>query len=121
MLTEEQISRLAQKLNDRINLPIVGEGLELMLFKKIVRQMDKKIHDILPDELYQLINLLGQGFAEEEDLEETKARLVHALNNLFDIPFIKEEREQEIIVFFINIIVEALRRNKTMDEVLEHT
>lgn len=118
MFTEEQISKIAEKLNKKINLPVTGEKLELMIFKKVVREIGKKLGEILPDELLMLINQPQPALKPDANLEEIKSRISEKINERFNIPIIGEKVEIEVIKIVVDLVVECLRSQHTLNEIL---
>lgn len=119
MFTEEQISKIAEKLNRKIHLPVAGEKLEALIFKKIVREIGKKLGEILPDEFLMLINQPEPALTPDADLEEIKARTTEKINERFNIPIIGEKAEIEIIKIVVDLLVECLRSKQTLNEMLD--
>ena len=107
MLTDEQLNALAQKINAAINIPILGEKAELVVFAKIIKLIDVKLYELLPNEYYELINSVNDGISEEEAAMMTQ-RLSKLLNEKINIPFISEQKEEKLISLVIGYIVGAM-------------
>lgn len=107
MLTDEQVNAIAQKVNEAVNLPLLNENAEFKVFAKIVRLIDRKIYEILPNEYYELINDSSNGISEEE-AAKMEERLTTLLNEKVDIPFINEKKEQILIGIVVGQIVRAM-------------
>ncbi len=107
MLTDEQVNAIAQMVNNAVNLPLLGEKAEFVVFAKIVRMLDKKLYEVLPNEYYELINDASNGISEEE-AAKMEERLTNLLNEKVNIPFISERKEAILIGIVIGQVVRAM-------------
>jgi hypothetical protein len=107
MLTDEQLNALAQKINAAINIPILGEKAEFVVFAKIIKLIDIKMYELLLNECYELINSVNDGISEA-DAELMTTRLSKLLNETINIPFISEEKEEKLIGLVLGYIVGAM-------------
>jgi len=107
MLTDAEVNALAQKVNAAINLPILKEEKEFIIFAKIIKWIDRKLYEILPNEYYELINDATDGISKEEAvaLEE---RLTPIINDAVNIPIISEKQEEKLISLVLGIIINAM-------------
>jgi hypothetical protein len=110
MLTDEQILGIVDKVNKKINIPVIGEDLERTVFYKMVKLIDMKLYEVLPNEYYELINNLESGISDEEAKLMVK-RLSKVLNRHINIPIIGEKMEGKLIRRVLKIIVGAMRKN----------
>jgi hypothetical protein len=108
MLSDEQLNALAQKLNEKFNIPILGEKIELIVFAKIIRLIDAKLYELLPNEYYSLVNSVSDGISDE-DAALLSARLGKLLNEKINVPFLSEEIEGKLIGFVLDQIVNAMK------------
>ena len=107
MLSDEQVNAIAQMVNNAVNLPLLGERAEFVVFAKIVRVLDRKLYELLPNEYYELINDASNGISEEE-AAKMEDRLTKLLNEKVNIPFISERKEEMLIGIVIGQIVRAM-------------
>ena len=110
MLTDAQVMSIASKLNTKINLPVIGEDKEQVVFCKIVKLIDSKLYEILPNEYYQLIASLESGITDDE-AELMNKRLTKLLNSKINIPILSEKKEAKLIKRVLGIIINAMRKN----------
>ena len=116
MLTKEQIEVLVGKVNDKVNLPVLGEKSEAFLFrfatKKILRVLKKE----LPEEIQGFIDNTADGFVEggENDVNEVKKYLVEFLNEKVNVPIIGERAEKELIAEVIDLIFDAMKKGNKL-------
>jgi hypothetical protein len=116
MLSDAQVNSLAQQANKAINLPFLKEDKELIVFAKVVRLVDKKLYQVLPNEYYELIKDATNGISKEEAviIEE---RLTPLINDAINIPVLSEKQEQKLISFILGIIVNAMVKGFKLEEV----
>ena len=107
MLTDAQVNALAQKVNEAINLPILGEKAEFKVFAKIIKLIDRKLYELLPNEYYSLINDATNGISEDEAIR-LEDRLTKVLNDHINIPFISEAKEEMLIRLVVGQLVRAM-------------
>ncbi len=114
MLNDEQINAIAQKANDAINIPIIGEKLELIIFAKIVKFVDMKLYEVLPNEYYALIHNAHDGI-DAEDAAMLELRLGTLINDKVNIPFISEKKEKELIDLILGMIIKGLVKGAKLE------
>lgn len=115
MLTDGQVAALAEKLNNEINFPIIGENLEELLLAKIIRRIDRKVYQLLPNEYYSLVKKSSDGISDE-DAENIEARMTPLINEKVNLPFLSEEMEEKLIGFVLNSLINAMRKNLKLEE-----
>jgi hypothetical protein len=115
MLTDAEVLAIASKLNRVVNVPLLKEASELVVFSKIVRRIDRALYKALPNEYYELVRNVSDGIspAEAQVLEE---RLTPAINKVVDIPFLTERMEAKLIGFVVGIIVNAMVKGFRLEE-----
>lgn len=113
MLTENELESIATQLNGVINLPVIGEAKEQVILVKLVKSIDRFIYQRVPNEIYELVRNSSDGVSDEEArlIEE---RLASGLNNNINIPYLTERMEQRAFEFVIGVIVNALRKNRSL-------
>jgi hypothetical protein len=115
MLTNAQVSALARKVNDEVNLPFVGEAKELIVFTKLVRWIDRTLYQHLPNEYYELVHDAHDGISREE-AARIEERLTPLINKVIDIPIVPEVVESKIIGFVLGLIVNAMVKGLKLEE-----
>ncbi len=109
-MTETEVRNLAEKLNDKIDIPFFSEKKEGKILIKIVLKVDTFLYDNLPNEFYDLVRCLDDGIDDDEAKRLVK-RLAHLANNKIDIPYIRENFEYIAIRFVIGVMINAARKN----------
>ena len=116
MLSEAQIQLLAEKANKKVNLPIVGEKFENKILIFGLRKIDKALEEELPEDFSQLLDDVSDGLepGSDADLDLIKGHLVTFLNKKIDIPILGEKAEKELFEVAIDIIVDAMQKDKAL-------
>lgn len=107
MVSEAFKRGLAQKLNDFVDLPVLGEEQEQMVAEKLVELCLGSFEQIVPsnealDSMAQEEG--GRGAGEPSMQQSLQARIVKQINGMINVPFADEEQEAKIL----NMIVDAL-------------
>jgi len=108
-MTQKEIKDLAERLNEKINVPIINETTEEKILIKIVLKIDGFLYNNLPNELYDLVRSLDKGIDDNEAKRLIK-RLSKLANKHIDIPYIPEQMEYIAIRFVIGVIINAARK-----------
>lgn len=116
MLTQAEAEAIATKLNHAINLPILGEEKEQIVFCKIVKKIDEFPYSVLPNEIYELIWILDGGI-DPSEATIIENNLAEIATKYVDIPIVPKAMEETIFRIVIGTIVRALMKGKTIDTV----
>lgn len=108
-MTDEEIKDLAQRLNDKINVPIISETGEEKILIKIVMKIDRFLYDNLPNEFYDLVRSSDKGI-DDDEAKRLIVRLSKLANQHIDIPYIPEQMEYIAIRYILSIIINAARK-----------
>ena len=116
MLSQAQINYIADKLNKKIDIPIVGERFEKKLIVKGLNKINEELEDHLPPDWADLLDDISDGIepGSPADLESIKKNLVEFLNKKINIPIIGEKAEAKLFAAAIEIIFEALQKGKKL-------
>jgi hypothetical protein len=114
-MTEKEIKELAERLNRKVNIPLIGETTEEKILIKVVLKVDAFLYDHLPNEIYDLVRSLDKGI---DDNEATRLinRLSVLANEEISIPYIPESAEYVAIKFVIGVIINAARKQWNFDK-----
>lgn len=113
MLTKDEVEIIASKLNEEINIPILGDRSEKKILIKIVRKIDRFLYKNLPNEIYGLVRLVEDGITDEEEVI-LRNRLPDLINEHVNLPFLNESTERKIFEFVLNIIIDALKKDHSI-------
>jgi len=117
-MSEQEIKDLAERLNKKINVPLIRETKEEKILIKIVIKIDRVLYETLPNELYDLVRSLDRGIDDDEAKRLIK-RLSRLANKHIDIPYIPEALEYVAIRFVIAIIIKSARKEFDFDKAKE--
>jgi hypothetical protein len=115
-LTTEEIKDLAQRLNRKINVPVINETREEKILIKIILKIDNFLYDHLPNEFYDLVRSTDHGIDKKEAKRLVK-RLTRCANAKIDIPYLPEQIEHFVFRFVIGIIVKSSMKTLNLDKV----
>jgi hypothetical protein len=108
-MTQEEILDLAVRLNEKVDVPLIGDTTEEKILVKVVLKVDTFLYDNLPNEIYDLVRSVDKGIDEQE-----ATRLINRLsvlaNEKIDIPYIPDSAEYVAIRFVIGVIINAARK-----------
>jgi len=116
MLTDAEVNALAIKVNNAINLPLIGEKKELKVFVKIIKWVDKQLYKLLPNEYYELVKDATDGITKEEALV-IEERLTPLINEKINIPVLSEKMEAKLIGLVLGLIMNAMVKGFKLEEV----
>jgi len=119
-MTDKEVMELADKLNEKINIPFFNEKKERKILIKIVLKVDTFLYDHLPNEFYDLVRSIDDGISDEEAKQIT-IRLSRLANKKIDIPYIPEKLEYIAIRFIIGIIINAARTKWDFNRAKDHS
>lgn len=115
MLTDAQVIILATMINERINLPFIGEEKEQIVFIKLVKFVDRNLYMMLPNEYYSLIHDATDGISQKE-ADLIVERVTPLINNLVNIPILTEKMEAKLISLLLGIIMKAMVKGEKLEE-----
>jgi len=115
LLNDAEINSLAQKVNFLINIPLLDEEKELIVFAKIIKFIDRQLYQLLPNEIYKMVRDAGDGISKEE-AAELERRLTPMINNVINIPILTEEQEAKLISLVLGIIINAMIKGFKLEE-----
>ena len=116
MLNDAEINALAQKINDAINLPFLGEDKEFVVFAKVIKWVDKQLYKLLPNEYYELVKDATDGISKEE-ANRIEERLTPLINNAVNVPVLTEKQEEKLISLILGMIIKAMIKGFKLEQV----
>ena len=116
ILTDIQKNYLVDKINQKVNLPILGERAEKKLFAKAIDKILEKLEKELPEEILNYINEVSDGFIPggEGDLQDAIDASVRFLNKEVNIPLINEEKEEQLFTAVIESLFDAMKKGNKL-------
>ncbi len=115
MLSMQELEVIASKLSEVVKIPFLGlsEKQKQVILVKIVKQIDRALYKVLPNEVYEMVKDAHDGISEEE-AKKIKTRLAQIVNKVVDIPIVGEEVEELIFETVLDLIVLAMQKGKTL-------
>ncbi len=107
ILTVSQREAFATKLNKEINIPLVRERREQVIFRKIVDSADKHMGKYIPDEYLEAITSRNIS-VEELVTDALQENLTPLLASLIPLPMFPRSLKEQIIDLIIKWIVDAM-------------
>lgn len=111
MLNDKQLEALADKLNAKVNLPMIGEETEKQVLTTALKQLNSQLAGRVGEELRAIIQPLIDGSATPEQAVQLKAQAVEHVNKHINIPVIGEDTEAKILGPVVDGIVDVTRSN----------
>ena len=117
-LSPGQREKIAAAIDKEINIPLVSNRRERDIFIKLVEAIDNQVNAKIPDEM---LNGLNSPNIQIEDAvaEALKQNLVPLLDDLLAIPFLPRSIKRQILSFVIEMLVDAMASQTTLDEKVE--
>lgn len=115
MLSDAEVNSLAKKVNKTVNLPLITEEKEFVVYVKIIKWIDRQLYKLLPNEYYKLVKSTADGISEKE-AELIEERVTPVINNLVNIPVLTEKQEEKLISLILSIIIKAMIKGLKLEE-----
>ena len=115
MLTDAEINAIAQKVNKSVNLPLINENKEFVVYVKIIKWIDRRLYQLLPNEYYKLVKNTTDGISEQE-AKLIEKRITPMINNFVNIPVLTEKQEGKLIGLVLGIIIKAMIKGFKLEQ-----
>ena len=118
MLSKEQVHFLSDKINKKVNLPLLGEKAELAIIKKAINKILKVLEDEIPEEFFDFIEDTAKGFdpGQGTNIELVKGNLVTFVNKKVNLPLIGEKAEKKVFSIMLGILFDAMTKGKKLSD-----
>ena len=111
MLSKDQVKKIATKLNEKVNIPLLREKRDQNIIERIINKLDDKLDEVaqkLPSNVKSIYDKISDGLTKEEAAQLTSELTVLA-NKEINIPLIGEDLEADLIIEpIIELIVLSL-------------
>ncbi|HKI89849.1 MAG TPA: hypothetical protein VKA38_12540 [Draconibacterium sp.] len=116
MLSNEQVTFIAEKINEKVDLPVLGEKAEFAIIKKAVKKVLKLLEDEIPEEYLDFLQDTAKGFDPEQgtNIQLIKDNIVEFVNKKVDIPLLGEDTEKEVFSVAVDVLIDAMTKNKRL-------
>jgi hypothetical protein len=117
MLIIEEQKKIATLINAIIDIPLVSEDMEQIIFEHAVAIIDAALDDILPEVFAGLLRSSDKGI-DKDHARDFAQRLAEAVNKRVNLPYLNEEQEGRLIQTVIDPIVKAMISGRRLDDIL---
>jgi hypothetical protein len=117
ILTNDQINKIVEKINAKINLPVLGEKAEAIILKFAVKKVIEFLELQLPEDLKKLITDASDGISEDE-ANAIAERIVRYMNANIDIPLLNEDEEAAIFDIVVKLVINSMKKNINFETIL---
>ncbi len=120
LLSKTELIDIAQRLNEKVSLPFLSEAKEHAVLLKIVLKLDNYLYETLPNEIYELIYNIDEGF-DDSEAALLAARLSKQTNNEINLPFLTDHLEYYSITFILTLMINAMREGSDLEHAIKVT
>ena len=117
LLTQAQKDHLIDLVNEKVNLPILGEKAERKLIEKGIDKVLEILAKELPPEVLQLLNDASDGFVPggEGDIQDAIDSTVDFLNKEINLPLMNEQKEEELFKIVVEALFKAMEKGNKIE------
>jgi len=114
LLDADGRKRIATRLNEQVDLPLLNEEQEQVLFEKFVDAVVQPLEKLIPEDMRSHLKA-----ASAAELEALKQHLTETLlEKLPGLPFLDKEKERQMLRVVVDFIVETFIDHSGLDGVL---
>jgi hypothetical protein len=117
MLLVEEQKKIAALVNAMVDIPLVSEEVEQVIFEHAVAIIDAALDDILPEVFAGLLRDEAKGI-DKDHARDFAERLVQAVNKRVNLPYLNEEQEARLIRTVVDPLVKSMIAGKRLDDIL---
>lgn len=120
LLNKSESIKIAERLNEKVSLPFLSEPKEQAVLLKIILKIDNYLYESLPNEIYELIHNIDEGF-DDSEAAQLAARLSKQAHDDISLPFLTSHVEYYSITFVLTLIINAMREGSDLDHAINVT
>jgi hypothetical protein len=117
LMNKEEQKKIARIVNALIDIPLVPEEMEQTVFEHAVGLVDQALEDVLPAAFEELLRNAEKGI-DKDHARQFGNRLVEAVNQKVNLPYLNEEQEFRLLQTVIDPLVKAMISGKKLDDLL---
>ena len=114
MLSESQIQFIVDKVNEKVDMPVIGEKAEAFILRNAIEKVLKKLEESLPSEIFGFLDDLSNGLEPGQDIETMKANTVVFLNKEINLPIVGEKFEATLFTVVVDLIFDAMQKGRKL-------
>lgn len=120
LLTKPETLRIAERLNEKVSLPFLSEAKEQAVLVKMVLKIDNTLYETLPNEIYELIHNIDEGF-DDSEAAQLAARLSKQCHTTTRFPFLADHIEYYSVTFVLTLLINAMREGSDIEHAIKVT
>ncbi|KXJ50298.1 hypothetical protein WNY58_06310 [Neptuniibacter pectenicola] len=120
LLNKTESIQIAERLNEKVSLPFLSEQKEHAVLVKIIIKIDNYLYEHLPNEIYELIHNIDEGF-DDSEAAQLAARLSKQAHDDISLPFLTSHVEYYSITFVLTLIINAMREGSDLEHAINVT
>lgn len=109
MTKEELVVALVDRINELVNVPLIGESMEAVA----IRQVIEPVVDLIPESILVFIMDASAGI-DLSELSRLVDVLVAVVNKYIDVPKMSEDLESKWIRLVIETVLELAQSGKSI-------
>lgn len=113
LLQRTELVAIAERLSEKVTLPFLPEEKEHRVLLKVILLIDNYLFNALPNEIYDLIHNIDEGF-DDGEAAQFSARLNKQVHNDIKLPFMTDHLEYYSITFVLSILINAMREGSDL-------
>ena len=120
LLNKSESIQIAERLNEKVSLPFLNEHKEQAVLLKIILKIDNYLYESLPNEIYELIHNMDEGF-DDSEAAQLAARLSKQAHDDLSLPFLTTHVEYYSITFVLTLLINAMREGSDVEHAIKVT
>lgn len=120
LLSQQETLAIAERLNEKVSLPFLNEQKEHKVLVKTILKIDNYLYEQLPNEIYELIHNLDEGF-DDSEAAQLAARLSKQAHDDINFPFLTAHVEYYSITFVLTLLINAMREGSNIEHAIKVT
>ncbi len=115
MLNLTQKNLFIDKINEIIDLPLLGEKAERALIEVLVNQIDKELDVVVPAQYIKYIENIEEGLSgSSEAIRFIRDNLTEHLLSKINFGMLGAAMGKKAIELFTEMLIEAMQKGKTL-------
>ena len=117
LLSNQERKQFAALINALIDIPLVSEDVEQVIFEHALGIIDGVLVENLPVVFHEFMRNAEQGI-DKDQAPAFAERLVVSVNRQVNLPYLTEEQESQLLRTVINPLVKAMTNGKKLQDLL---
>lgn len=117
LLSDAERKQFATLVNAVIDIPLVPESMEQIIFEHALSVIDSALEETLPPPFQELMRDPTRGI-DKDQAREFADRLTASIATKIDLPYLNEDQEAQLLSIVINPVVKAMSEGKTLETLM---